>query len=105
MKGWLHIPQSSRTGVSPLDAVECHTQVIILQSVYIKLSRKGESMKIINDTVGISIHEEVKDSNQHFIVISIISIIWSGWVCFLWYINHHRLFNAKSCLFIHIKYV
>ena len=26
-----------------------------------------------------------------------------GWV--LWYINHCRLFNAKSSLFIYIKYI
>ena len=23
----------------------------------------------------------------------------------LWYINHCRLFNAKSCLYMHIKYI
>ena len=28
--------------------------------------------------------------------------IWFGWV--LWYINHCRLFNAKSSLYIYIKY-
>ena len=26
-----------------------------------------------------------------------------GWV--LWYINHYRLSNAKSCLQIYIKYI
>ena len=30
-------------------------------------------------------------------------MIWSGWV--LWYINHCRLFNAKSSLYIYIKYI
>ena len=29
--------------------------------------------------------------------------IWLGWV--LWRINHHRLFNAKSSLYIYIKYI
>ena len=30
-------------------------------------------------------------------------MIWFGWV--LWHINHRRLFNAKSSLYILIKYV
>ena len=30
-------------------------------------------------------------------------MIWVGWV--LWHINHCRLFNAKSCLYIYIKYI
>ena len=30
-------------------------------------------------------------------------MIWFGWV--LWHINHCRLFNAKSSLYIHIKYI
>ena len=30
-------------------------------------------------------------------------MIWFGWV--LWHINHCRLFNAKSSLYIYIKYV
>ena len=30
-------------------------------------------------------------------------MIWFGWV--LWYINHCRLFNAKSSLYIYIKYM
>ena len=30
-------------------------------------------------------------------------MIWFGWV--LWYINHCRLFNAKSSLYINIKYI
>ena len=30
-------------------------------------------------------------------------MIWFGWV--LWYINHCRLFNAKSSLYIFIKYI
>ena len=30
-------------------------------------------------------------------------MIWFGLV--LWYINHCRLFNAKSCLYIYIKYI
>ena len=29
--------------------------------------------------------------------------IWFGWV--LWHINHCRLFNAKSSLYIYIKYI
>ena len=29
--------------------------------------------------------------------------IWFGWVS--WHINHCRLFNAKSCLYIYIKYI
>ena len=29
-------------------------------------------------------------------------MIWLGWV--LWHINHCRLFNAKSSLYIYIKY-
>ncbi len=32
-----------------------------------------------------------------------IYMIWFGWV--LWYINHCRLFNAKSSLYIYIKYL
>ena len=31
--------------------------------------------------------------------------IWFGWVWFLWHINHCRLFNAKSSLYIYIKYM
>ena len=31
------------------------------------------------------------------------SLVWFGLV--LWHINHCRLFNAKSCLFIYIKYI
>ena len=30
-------------------------------------------------------------------------MIWFGWV--LWHINLCRLFNAKSCLYIYIKYI
>ena len=30
-------------------------------------------------------------------------MIWSSWV--LWRINHCRLFNAKSSLYIYIKYI
>ena len=30
-------------------------------------------------------------------------MIWFGWV--LWHINHYRLFNAKSSLYIYIKYI
>ena len=30
-------------------------------------------------------------------------MIWFGWV--LWHINHSRLFNAKSSLYIYIKYI
>ena len=30
-------------------------------------------------------------------------MIWCGWV--LWHINHCRLFNAKSSLYIYIKYI
>ena len=30
-------------------------------------------------------------------------MIWFGWV--LWYINHCRLLNAKSSLYIYIKYI
>ena len=30
-------------------------------------------------------------------------MIWFGWV--LWHINHCRLFNAKSTLYIYIKYI
>ena len=30
-------------------------------------------------------------------------MIWFGWL--LWYINHCRLFNAKSSLYIYIKYI
>ena len=30
-------------------------------------------------------------------------MIWFGWV--LWHINHFRLFNAKSSLYIYIKYI
>ena len=33
----------------------------------------------------------------------ILNMIWFGWV--LWYINHCRLFNAKSSLYIYIKYI
>ena len=29
--------------------------------------------------------------------------IWFGWA--LWYINHCRLFNVKSCLYIYIEYI
>ena len=30
-------------------------------------------------------------------------MIWFGWV--LWHINHCRLFNATSSLYIHIEYI
>ena len=30
--------------------------------------------------------------------------IWYGLVGFLWYINHWRLFNAKSSLYMYVKY-
>ena len=30
-------------------------------------------------------------------------MIWFSWV--LWHINHCRLFNAKSFLYIYIKYI
>ena len=32
-----------------------------------------------------------------------IYMIWFGWV--LWHINHWRLFNAKSSLYIYIRYM
>ena len=31
--------------------------------------------------------------------------MWFGLVGFLWYINHYRLFNSKSSLYIYIKYI
>ena len=34
---------------------------------------------------------------------NIYGLVWFGWV--LWYINHWRLFNTKSPLIIHIKYI
>ena len=37
-----------------------------------------------------------------FIYICEIYMIWCGWV--LWHINHFR-FNAKSSLFIYVKYI
>ena len=37
------------------------------------------------------------------ICINYIHLIWLGWV--LWHINHCRLFNAKSSLYIYIKYI
>ena len=30
-------------------------------------------------------------------------MIWFDW--FLWHINHYRFFNAKSSLYIYIKYI
>ena len=33
----------------------------------------------------------------------ILNMIWFSWV--LWHINHCRLFNAKSSLYIYIKYI
>ena len=30
-------------------------------------------------------------------------MIWLGWL--LWRINHCRIFNAESCLYIYIKYI
>ena len=30
-------------------------------------------------------------------------MIWFGWVS--WHVNHCRLFNAKSSLYIYIKYI
>ena len=30
-------------------------------------------------------------------------MIWFGWL--LWHINHCRLFNVKSCLYIYVKYI
>ena len=30
-------------------------------------------------------------------------MIWFGWV--LWYINHSRLFNAKSSLYKYFRYI
>ena len=38
-----------------------------------------------------------------FIHIYQIYMIWFGWV--LWHINYWRLFNAKSSLYISIKYI
>ena len=37
---------------------------------------------------------------QFFLVLG---LIWLSWV--LWHINHGRLFNAKSSLYTHIKYM
>ena len=34
---------------------------------------------------------------------NIYDLVWLGWV--LWHINHCRLFNAKSSLYIYIKYI
>ena len=30
-------------------------------------------------------------------------MIWFSWV--LWHINHYKLFNAKSSLYLYIKYI
>ena len=38
-----------------------------------------------------------------YIYIYKIYMIWLGWV--LWHINHCRLFNAKSSLYMYIKYI
>ena len=34
-----------------------------------------------------------------------IKYIWFSLVVFLWHINHYRLFNAKSSLYIYIRYM
>ena len=36
-------------------------------------------------------------------ILDIYDLVWFGWL--LWHINHCRLFNAKSSLYIYIKYV
>ena len=41
--------------------------------------------------------------NPFYTYILNIYMIWFGWV--LWHINHCRLFNAKSFLYIYIKYI
>ena len=41
--------------------------------------------------------------NPHYTNILNIYKVWFGWV--LWHINFCWLFNAKSCLYIHIKYM
>ena len=38
-----------------------------------------------------------------FSLYTVTSLVWVGWV--LWHINHCRLFNAKSSLYIYIKYI
>ena len=46
-----------------------------------------------------------RDRNQHATVRKPISEDWSGSICFglvLWHINHWRLFNAKSFLYIYM---
>ena len=41
--------------------------------------------------------------NSLYTYILNIYMIWFGWL--LWHINHCRLFNAKSSLYIYIKYI
>ena len=41
--------------------------------------------------------------NRIYIYIYLIYMIWFGWV--LWHINHCRLFNDKSSLYIYIKFI
>ena len=36
-------------------------------------------------------------------ILNIYDLVWLGWV--LWHINYCRLFNAKSSLYIYIKYI
>ena len=36
-------------------------------------------------------------------ILNIYDLVWFGWV--LWHINYCRLFNAKSFLYIYIKYI
>ena len=36
-------------------------------------------------------------------ILNIYDLVWLGWV--LWHINHCRLFNAKSSLYIYIEYI
>ena len=41
--------------------------------------------------------------NAKYCLYIYIKYIWFGWV--LWHINLCRLFNAKYCLYLYIKYI
>ena len=56
-----------------------------------------------NDKCESSLHRCIRDIMVNIIRNILTELIWFGWV--IWHINHCRLFNAKSSLYIYIRYI
>ena len=69
------------------------------------INKSAHTKKSLETYLMIFVYQPLYVIQCQFLFIHIYWIykIWLGWV--LWHINHYRLFNTKSSLYIYIKYL